>query len=350
MPRFSIIVPIHKVEKYLRECIESVLHQTYENFELILVDDGSPDGCGRICDEYARRDRRIRVVHKKNGGLISARKAGVEKANGEYILNVDGDDYIGKELLQKINNAIEETYPDLVAFGFTKVQNNGTKMDTILNEMSPGQYSTKDNMQFRNGMIYDRSINRINIGSILPSICSKAVKRSILATSINDIPNDITNGEDVAITFSALQLCDSVCVSPISDYFYRTNEASITNTFKKDAIRRQRILFDYMSHNLGIIPKDNIDTYAYNQILLRVNQAACGFDCYGDYKEYLKTEMTPDVTEIVRKTRIPPLCLKHRLLFILLKYHAYGLLWLIFRMKQKKVVNGNNEYKRTRNK
>ena len=95
----------------MHDCIESILQQTYEDYELILVDDGSPDDCGRICDEYARRDRRIRVVHKKNGGLISARKAGVEKANGEYILNIDGDDYIGKELLQNINNAIEITCP-----------------------------------------------------------------------------------------------------------------------------------------------------------------------------------------------------------------------------------------------
>lgn len=336
MPRFSIIVPIFKVEKYLHECIESVLHQTYENFELILVDDGSPDGCGRICDEYARRDRRVRVIHKKNGGLISARKAGVEKANGEYILNVDGDDYIGKELLQNINSTIEVTYPDMVAFRITRVRDNGTRIDTIKNGMPLGLYDMRNDMQFRKGLIYDRSINRVNIGSILPSICTKAVKRSKLATSINDVPNEITNGEDVAITFSALQLCASVCVSPISDYFYRTNETSITNTFKKDAIRRQRILFDYMSQNLGIIPKDNIDTYAYNQILLRVNQAACGFDCYGNYKEYLKTEMTPDVTEIIRRTRIPPLCLKHRLLFILLKYRAYGMLWLIFRRNKRK--------------
>ena len=336
MPRFSIIVPIYKVEKYLHECIESILQQTYEDYELILVDDGSPDDCGRICDEYARRDRRIRVVHKKNGGLISARKAGVEKANGEYILNIDGDDYIGKELLQNINNAIEITCPDLVAFGYTRVHNNGTHIDTIVNGMSPGLYSTKNDMQFRNGLIYNHSINRVNIGSLLPSIWSKAVKRSKLALSINDVPNEITNGEDVAITFSALQLCDSVCVSTISDYFYRTNETSITNTFKKDAIRRQRILFDYMSQNLGIIPKDNIDTYAYNQILLRVNQAACGFDRYSDYKKHLKVEMTPDVIGIIRRTRIPPLCLKHRLLFILLKYHAYGLLWLIFRRNKRK--------------
>lgn len=336
MPRFSIIVPIFKVEKYLHECIESVLHQTYENYELILVDDGSPDGCGRICDEYARRDRRIKVIHKKNGGLISARKAGVEKANGEYILNIDGDDYIGKELLQNINIAIEVTYPDLVAFGITRVRDNGTRIDTIKNGMPLGLYATQNDMQFRKGLIYDRSINRVNNGSILPSICTKAVKRNKLATSINDVPNEITNGEDVAITFSALQLCDSVCVLPISDYFYRANDASITNTFKKDAIRRQRILFDYMCQNLGIIPKANIDVYAYNQILLRVNQAACGFDCYSNYKKHLKTEMTPDVTEIIRRTRIPPLCLKHRLLYILLKYHAYGLLWLIFRRNKRK--------------
>ena len=90
--------------------------------------------------------------------MISARKAGVEKANGEYILNIDGDDYIGKELLQNINNAIEITCPDLVAFGYTRVHNNGTHIDTIVNGMSPGLYSTKNEMQFRNGLNYNEQI------------------------------------------------------------------------------------------------------------------------------------------------------------------------------------------------
>lgn len=82
---FSVIVPIYKVEKYLSQCIESILNQSYKDFELILVDDGSPDGCSSICDEYKKRDNRVKVVHKKNGGLVSARKAGLKIAQGEYI-------------------------------------------------------------------------------------------------------------------------------------------------------------------------------------------------------------------------------------------------------------------------
>ena len=94
MSTVSIIVPIYKVEDYIRECIDSILAQTYPDFELILVDDGSPDSCGRICDDYANRDNRIKVVHKVNGGLTSARNAGLEVAKGEWIMHVDGDDWI----------------------------------------------------------------------------------------------------------------------------------------------------------------------------------------------------------------------------------------------------------------
>ena len=95
----SIIVPIYNVEVYIRECIDSILAQTYPDFELILVDDGSPDDCGRICDEYAESDRRIIVIHKKNGGLTSARNAGLSKASGEWIMHVDGDDWGEPDML-----------------------------------------------------------------------------------------------------------------------------------------------------------------------------------------------------------------------------------------------------------
>ena len=98
---FSIIVAIYKVEKYLSQCIESILAQSYKNFELILVDDGSPDNCPVICDEYAKTDSRIKVVHKNNGGLVSARKAGIEIASGEYICFVDGDDFVQYDMLEQ---------------------------------------------------------------------------------------------------------------------------------------------------------------------------------------------------------------------------------------------------------
>lgn len=98
----SVIIPIYKVEQYLDECVESIIKQTYKNLEIILVDDGSPDGCPQMCDEWARKDERIRVVHKKNGGLSSARNAGLDVATGEYISFVDSDDFIALDALQNL--------------------------------------------------------------------------------------------------------------------------------------------------------------------------------------------------------------------------------------------------------
>ena len=91
---FSVIVPIYKVEKYLPDCVNSILNQTYKDFELLLVDDGSPDNCPQMCDDFALKDSRIRVIHKKNGGLVSARNIGIKNAKGKYICYVDGDDTV----------------------------------------------------------------------------------------------------------------------------------------------------------------------------------------------------------------------------------------------------------------
>ena len=108
----SIVIPVYKVEKYLEKCIESVLKQTYTNLQIILVDDGSPDNCGKICDEYAKRDSRIDVIHKVNGGLSEARNVGISKAKGRYIGFVDSDDYIKENMYEILLNLIKEYNAD----------------------------------------------------------------------------------------------------------------------------------------------------------------------------------------------------------------------------------------------
>lgn len=113
----SIVVPIYNVEKYLVDCIESILAQNYRNFELILVDDGSSDHCGEICDAYEERDPRIKVIHKKNGGLSDARNAGIEIATGDYIGFVDSDDYIESDMYEKLLNACLESHSDISMCG-----------------------------------------------------------------------------------------------------------------------------------------------------------------------------------------------------------------------------------------
>ncbi|WP_456277307.1 glycosyltransferase [Bacillus sp. AK128] len=107
-PKISIIVPVYKVEPYLEKCIESILSQTFRNFELILINDGSPDNCGNICDGYSKKDSRIKVIHKQNGGLSSARNAGLEIAQGDYIGFVDSDDWIEPEMYELLLNLCEE--------------------------------------------------------------------------------------------------------------------------------------------------------------------------------------------------------------------------------------------------
>ena len=118
--KLSIIVPIYKIEEFLPHCIESILSQTFQDFELILVDDGSPDRCPAICDKYAKEDSRIKVIHKPNGGLVSARKAGLQIAKGDYVGYVDGDDWIEPEFYAKLMTAAIENDADIVAEGFIK--------------------------------------------------------------------------------------------------------------------------------------------------------------------------------------------------------------------------------------
>lgn len=114
----SVIVPVYRVEEYLPTCIESILNQTYTNIELFLVDDGSPDRCGKICDEYAKKDARIKVIHKENGGQGSARNRAIDIANGDYLAFVDSDDYIEPDMYETMIEALERTNSDIALCGF----------------------------------------------------------------------------------------------------------------------------------------------------------------------------------------------------------------------------------------
>jgi len=124
----SVIVPVYKVEKYLHKCLDSILNQTYKNLEIILVDDGSPDRCGEICDEYAKKDARVRVIHKQNGGVSDARNAGLEIAAGEYIGFVDGDDYIDENMYRAMYDAVKKDESDIAICGLLSVDENANEI------------------------------------------------------------------------------------------------------------------------------------------------------------------------------------------------------------------------------
>ena len=131
MDKISIIVPIYNVEPYIHKCVDSILNQTYKNIEVILVDDGSPDNCGKICDEYAEKDDRVVVIHKENGGLSDARNAGLDKATGECIGFVDSDDYIAPNMYEKLYAALKENEAEIAYCNVVRCLNENYYYNTL---------------------------------------------------------------------------------------------------------------------------------------------------------------------------------------------------------------------------
>lgn len=132
MELVSVVVPIYNVEQYLEKCVESICRQTYENLEIILVNDGSPDQCGQMCEEYAKKDNRIKVIHKKNGGLSDARNSGVKLATGKYLLFVDSDDYIAKDLVEKTVTVAEKNNCDMVLYDYYYVEPDNVEIRSTI--------------------------------------------------------------------------------------------------------------------------------------------------------------------------------------------------------------------------
>lgn len=141
MELISIIVPVYKVEKYIHRCVDSIINQTYKNIEIILVDDGSPDNCGRICDEYAAKDSRIKVIHKPNGGLSDARNCGIEAADGEWLMFIDSDDWIHTQTVEVLYNAAIKNGVNVSVCNFTETQGEQPVID---GEFESEKYTPKD--------------------------------------------------------------------------------------------------------------------------------------------------------------------------------------------------------------
>ena len=144
-PLISVIIPIYNVEKYLARCVDSIVNQTYKNLEIILVDDGSPDRCPQMCDDYAKKDSRIKVVHKKNGGLSNARNAGMAVATGEYISFIDSDDYVSDDFFECLLDVMNKENSDIAECSVVKFYEDN-RFDEFSDDLSVKTYDTQDAM------------------------------------------------------------------------------------------------------------------------------------------------------------------------------------------------------------
>lgn len=219
----SIIVPIYNVEKYVEKCILSIANQTYTNLQIILVDDGSSDSSGEICDFYSRQDQRIQVIHQNNLGLVRARKNGLEQANGKYIGFVDGDDYIDKDMYSNMVQALLESRADFVHTGYFEENIKGIKEKVDFEDKIYDV--TDDRIQF----LCDHIIDRNHIDIMTFSIWSKLFKRELIIKSYQKVPDSQSYGEDMLALLACVMESDSIYMKKKAYYHYVYRNSSMTN-------------------------------------------------------------------------------------------------------------------------
>ena len=225
--KISIIVPIYKIERYLRQCIDSILTQTFTDFELLLIDDGSPDECPAICDEYAKKDARIRVFHKPNGGLTSARNCGLDNAKGEWIMHIDGDDWVAPTYIEELYNAAIKNDADIAICGFRFAYEDGRYI-----EEHPTLWDNNKSA----------SLNRY-IASTWTTAWGSIHKSSLYKDNNIRSPKNITFCEDFHLMVRLCYFADKVVSIDRPLYNYRQQSSSIMHNIDERTWMSARIVY-----------------------------------------------------------------------------------------------------------
>lgn len=241
--KISVIIPIYKVEHYLRQCLDSVVNQTYRNLEIILVDDGSPDNCGIICDEYALNDRRVVVIHKENGGLSAARNDGIDRATGDWITFVDSDDWLDLDYYEQFVKAIGNSRPDIfqACEYISEYPEKSIRRCTFRHAF---QASGKENVE-------ELMLDILNIG--LP--WDKLYRADFLKE--NSLRFDITIKafEDHLFNFQVFYRAKSVSGAVFAGYHYRQEPMSISKGYNPD---KPKINYDFITKLHGFIDREQL--------------------------------------------------------------------------------------------
>ena len=327
-PLFSVIVPVYKTEAFLRQCVDSILNQTYPDFQLILVDDGSPDGSGAICDAYAGLDSRVTVIHKENGGPGRARKAALAECLGDYIVCVDSDDYIAQDHLAQFAAEIETYTPDVILFSATRFSEQG---EIPFRTSLPAGYYTAETLDvIRENLICAEDLQQ----RIMYGVCLAAVKRSLYTDFQMSAPEDINHGEDLSITVPLLAASKAVCVLDYCGYYYRDNPVSLTNTLILDEVRQMKVLANYLH---SVLEKDydrKIDMYVATHYFDFLDRAMLLMN-YREYRCLVKQTLDAELSGYLARAK----CKNNRMwqiVFLLMRYKMFGTLWMVRKIRKRK--------------
>ncbi len=272
-PLISVIVPIYGIERYVGHCIQSLMQQTYQNLEIILVDDGSPDHCPQFCDLYASKDKRIKVIHKENGGLVTARKAGVQVANGEYIGFVDGDDWVGVGFYQSMLNTIMACDADIAVAGCSR--DLYRKTITMENALPLGVYEGESMEYFRKNMISFGNFFRFGVTTYH---WNKLFRREAIIPFQMAVENGFTVMEDGATTYPAMLAAKKVVLNNNFAYHYRQRSDSMLKSMTSLAIEAERLksVYYFLQNAVNDYPAEYQLKKQVDDVMLAVYIVRCG--------------------------------------------------------------------------
>lgn len=237
-PKISIIVPVYNVEKYLRRCLDSIASQTFNDWECILIDDGSPDNSGSICDEYAEKDSRFRVIHQKNAGVSAARNAGLDAARGEWIGFVDSDDWIEKDCYEILIEIATRERADVVRFNFKNYD------------------FTK---QFQKGEFYPNEYSYFPVG--FNSVCLGFYQKRLLIENAINFNKEFFIGEDALFNYKSAVFANKIYCTDKAFYNYFENSESAMHTMSIEKIKQTEKLFDYIE--MFLVQNNRFDDFKF---------------------------------------------------------------------------------------
>lgn len=328
--RFSIVVPVYQVEKYLPDCIDSILNQTFCDYEIILVDDGSKDNSLKICNEYAHKDNRIRVFHKENGGVVSTRKLGVKVSKGDYVITVDSDDLIENDLLNKLSTIIDNYSPDVIKYNFRQFSGSSSFVKT--NKFKNEYFDRMNIENVINALIYDKDIYGMNFGSVIYSLWTTAVKRELLLKYQTPVPDNIRMGEDLLVVAPLICNCNSIFFLDYVGYNYRVNDSSITHTFYPKELVLLESVARYLMGNIPNLIHNSICVYVLNMLLYYISQAAKVYNLH-EFEKFINNYISFYEYEVAFNAIVFKKSFKDYIKIFLFKKKKFKILYFLLKRK-----------------
>jgi glycosyltransferase involved in cell wall biosynthesis len=332
---FSVILPVYNSEEYLHECLESILKQSYSKFEIIVINDGSTDSSGEICNEFAKKDERIKVIHQVNMGQTFARGVGMEVSQGEYIVFADSDDWLESNELSVLYKNIKKFAADIIFFDFYSHTSKGAIVKNV-NSINKITLKKEGVNTIARNLLFDQQLPFGNV-SIFPSLWSKAFKRDLLLANYNKINKELSVGEDLVLLASCLSQAKTIAYCDQALYNYRLLPNSVYHRYNPKAVANINLLYknltDILQESEFFDYQNNLRCYFFREVW-NIARRIINSASYAKLKEQLEL-IDDDLLSEIKQAKFYNRSLKERILISLIKANYWRFLAWIYRLSER---------------